>query len=205
MIGWILLAVFLVFLAGISFYIFFNRNPVREIPPGNSVVSPADGRIIEIIDLQKLSKGSLEIKKGMTGHIKTETKGITKNGYLVSIFMTPLDVHVQRAPVEGKVLSVHHKKGRFIRANTLRAFTENEKNEIVIDSRQIGKIKVIQVAGVLARRIKCSVRKNERLLKGQKIGKINLGSQVVLIIPRLALNVKSGERVTAGETVIANY
>ncbi|MBN2112312.1 phosphatidylserine decarboxylase [Candidatus Woesearchaeota archaeon] len=205
MIGWILVAAFVVFLALCAFYMFFNRDPAREISPSKNVVSPADGRVIEIIDLDKLRKDKLEIRKGLAGHIKTETEDITKNGYLISIFMTPLDVHVQRAPVEGKVVSTHHKKGKFLAANSLRALIENEKNEIVIQNREIGKIKVIQAAGLVARRIECFIKKNEKLLKGQKIGKINLGSQVVLIIPRIVLNAKVGEKVAAGETVIAQY
>lgn len=205
MIGWIVLIVLLLIAAFIAFYIFFNRDPAREIPASKTVVSPADGTIIELLDLEKIRKGKLEIKKGLLGHIKTETQDITKNGYLISIFMTPLNVHVQRMPVEGKVLSIHHKKGKFLAANSLRAFTENEKNEVVIDNPEIGKIKVIQIAGAIARRIICFIKKNESLLKGQKIGKINLGSQVVLIIPRIVINVKIGDKVTAGETVIAQY
>lgn len=205
MIYFIITIIFLI--AVISFYVYFNRDPIRTIPPGNNVVSPADGRIIEIIDLSKLNKKKpkIEIKKGMIGKIKTITSDITPNGYLVSIFMTPLDVHVQRAPVEGKVISTEHKKGKFIPANRLQAFIENEKNEIIIKNKHLGKIKIIQAAGVLARRVVCFVKKNENLLKGQKIGKIRIGSQVVLIIPRINLNVKKGERVTAGETVVAKY
>ena len=189
----------------ILFLIFFNRDPERNIPQGRNIVSPADGKIIEIIDLSKLKKKDIEVKKGLTGKIKTETEDITKNGYLVSIFMNLGDVHVQRAPVDGKVIFVEYKKGKFIPANKFKAFIENEKIEIVIKNKKLGKIKVIQAAGLIARRVVCFKKKNETLLKGQRIGKIKLGSQVVLIIPRLKLSVKKEDRVTAGETVIAKY
>lgn len=201
MILWILVGVICL----IGFYIFFNRNPERNIPKGKNVVSPADGKIIEIVDLKKIKKNTIKIKKGKLGKIFTTAQDITKEGYLISIFMTPFDVHVQRAPLAGKIISANHKKGKFLPVNSLEAGMQNEKNEMVIENKDIGKIKVIQIAGFIARRIQFFAEERQRLIKGQVFGKINLGSQVVLIIPRINLKVKNGDKVAAGETVIAEY
>ena len=199
----IILAVFVLFLA---FLLYFNRDPARAIPSGKSIVSPADGRVMDIIDLTKLKKKKgIKVKKGFIGKIRTIVSDTTKPGWLIPIFMTPLNVHVQRAPVEGKVVSIKHSRGRFFPANTLKATVENEKNETVIENMDIGKIKVIQIAGFLTRRIICFVSNREKLLKGQRIGRINLGSQVVIIMPKLRLKIKKGDSVVAGETIIAEY
>jgi len=189
----------------IVFYLYFNRDPVRQIPPGKNVVSPADGKIIGIVDLSKIKKKEIKIKKGLMGEIKTIASDIPNAKYLISIFMSVFDMHVQRAPVGGNVISTAHKKGKFLIANKLKALIENEKNEVVIENKDIGKIKVIQAAGAFARRVVCFAKKSEILLKGQRIGRIKLGSQVVLIIPGLKLKVKKGMHVSAGETIIAEY
>jgi phosphatidylserine decarboxylase len=207
MIAPIVIVVLVLIAAAVYFYIHFNRDPPRTIPPGKSVVSPADGRIIEIIDLLKLKskKQKLDIKKGLIGKIRTMAGEVSDHCYAVVIFMSPKDVHVQRAPVDGKVLSVKHHKGKFIPANSLKATVENEKTEIVMRNKDIGKLKIILAAGFFTRRIVSFVKKNEKLLKGQKIGRIKLGSQVVLIMPDIHLQVRKGDKVTAGETIIAEY
>lgn len=206
MIEYAALAAALLFLLLIAFYLYFNRSPVRAVPPGKSVVSPADGKIIEIIDVLNLGKKkSIRIKKGWAGKIRTLASDVSKHCYIVVIFMSPFDAHLQRAPVEGKVISVKHTKGKFHPASSIAAMVENEKNEIVIRNRKIGKVKVIQAAGLFVRRIESFVKKNESILKGQKLGRIKLGSQVVLIMPDLHLKVRKGDKVKAGETIIAEY
>ncbi len=180
--------------------LYFLRDPVRTIPDGNNIVSPADGRIITVMEI---SKESLDIDKGLFGRISTLAGDVKSAHYLVSIFMSLMDVHVQRAPVSGKIVSVSHTKGKFFAADSMRALL-NEKNEILIDGLN-GNLKVIQIAGFLARRIECFVKKGERVLKGQRIGRINLGSQVSMILPvNVRLRVKEGEQVRAGETIIAD-
>ena len=185
------------------FLINFYRDPKRKIPPGNNVVSPADGKIINIL---KINKNKVRIKKGLTGKIETLTEDIAKECYAVSIFMSPFDVHVNRAPIDGEVVSIKHEKGKFFAAYDIEKSLSNEKNEIIIRNEEIGKIKVIQIAGFLARRIICSVKKNEKVNKGCKIGKIVLGSQVTLILPskKINLRVKKGQKVKAGATIIAD-
>ncbi|MBU0536172.1 MAG: phosphatidylserine decarboxylase family protein [Nanoarchaeota archaeon] len=186
--------------------IWFLRNPKRSIPKGDSLVSPANGRIIKIIDVQQKN---LMIKKGMIGKIKTLTSDVGKSCWLIVIVMTPFNVHFQRAPFDGKVLKVKYTEGKLFNAvlgaQNLEATFMNEKNEILI-STKFGNIKVIQIAGFVANRIKCFVKNNQNIKKGQDIGLIKLGSQVCLIIPRsskLRLNVVEGQEVIDGETIIA--
>ena len=179
----------------------FYRDPERTIPKGSNIVSPADGRIISIINT---SKKSLKIKKGLLGKIKTYTKDVSDRCYIVSIFMSPFDAHINRAPIEGIVKSVKHTKGSFFRAYDMEKSLQNEKNEIIIQNKKI-KVKVIQIAGFLARRIVCNVKKNQKVNKGQKIGMIALGSQTSIIIPRgVELKVKANDKVKAGQTIIAS-
>lgn len=183
----------------ILFLINFYRDPERKIPKGSSIVAPADGRIISIINT---SKSNIKIKKGILGKIKTLTKDVAKECYIISIFMSPFDVHINRAPINGKVKSISHTKGKFFGAYNLEKSLQNEKNEIIIQNKKI-KVKVIQIAGFLARRIKCYIKKNQKVNKGQKIGMIALGSQVTLVLPRsVKLSVDINSRVKAGLSII---
>lgn len=207
MIGWIITPVVVIAALIVGFYLYFNRDPIRTIPSGKSIISPADGRIIEIIDMLDLKrkKPKIKIEKGIIGKIRTTASEVSDHCYIIVIFMNALNVHVQRTPVEGRVVSVKHTKGKFFAANSLKATAENEKTETLIKNKDIGVIKVIQIAGFFTRRIESFVKKGENLLKGQRIGRIKLGSQVVLIIPDVPLNVKKGGKVIAGETMIAEY
>lgn len=198
-----IIIVFLVILFLIFWKFWFLRDPERKIPEGNVVVAPADGKVIDILDIK--NPDEIKIKKGLVGKIRTLTTDVTNPHYLISIFMSPLDVHINRAPVEGEVVSIKYEKGKLLPANSLENGLLNEKNEIIIKNPKLGKIKVIQIAGILARRIVCSVEKNQNIIKGQRIGLINLGSQVTLILPKVNLAVKKGVHVTAGETVIAEF
>jgi phosphatidylserine decarboxylase len=185
----------------ILFLLNFYRDPKRNIPKGNNIVAPADGKVISIL---KISKDSTNIKKSLFGKIKTLTKDIAKECYVVSIFMSPLDVHINRAPVNGIVRSIRYSKGRFFQAYNLEKSLQNEKNEIIIQNKQL-KVKVIQIAGFLARRIKCHIRKNQKVNKGDKIGMIALSSQTTLLIPiGVDLKIKLNQHVKAGSTIIAD-
>jgi len=204
----VLLVVFLLVILLLLFYKFvFLRDPKRRIPSGDDIVSPADGRIIKIVKLGELDK--LKIRKGLIGKIKTLVLDNCKGGYLITIMMDLFDVHVQRAPVEGVVVSIKHVSGGFRNAvygNKFENGIYNEKNEIVIDNSKIGKIKMIQIAGVLARRIECFVKEKQKINKGERVGRIVMGSQVSLILPRkVRLMVKEGNKVKAGESIIASY
>lgn len=168
-------------------------------PPGNNITSPATGKIIDVIDFS--DQKEILLKKGVLGSIKTSLKDVMDDGYVIPIFMRVFDNHINRSPIDGKVISVKHSKGKFIPASTIRAI-ENEKTEIVIDSK-IGKIKVIQIAGLIARRIETFIEPGNDIKKGATIGLIKLGSQVVLIVPKkVNIIVKKGQKVYAGKTVI---
>ena len=117
--------------------------------------------------------------------------------------MSPFDVHINRAPISGTIKSVRHEKGNFFRADDIEKSLSNEKNEIVIENRKL-KVKVIQIAGFIARRILCYVKPNQKVNKGNKIGMIALGSQTTVILPaNIGLRIGLNSKVKAGETVIA--
>ena len=197
------MSIIILFLLLIIFLLNFYRDPKRKIPKGDNIVSPADG---EIINIMKIKSGKVIINKGFLGKIQTLTKNIAKECYVISIFMSPFNVHVNRAPIDGKIISIKHEKGKFFAAFNLKKSLMNEKNEIIMKNRNIGKIKLIQVAGFLARRIICTVSKDEKVNKGQKIGKIVLGSQVTLILPskKVKLKARINQKVFGGSTIIAD-
>lgn len=196
---YLLLALVLVLALFLLFYKFvFLRDPPRSIPSGKSVVSPADGTIIDVLEILS---GNASVVKGFR-NISLSCSGVGYPCTLVSIFMSPLNVHVNRAPFGGSVVDVKYHKGSFVAANSLRAL-QNERNEVLL-STSYGKIKIVQIAGFLARRIECWVKKGDKLSKGEKFGRINLGSQAVLVLPKtLKIKVHKGQKVFAGETVIA--
>ncbi|MDD5089672.1 MAG: phosphatidylserine decarboxylase [Candidatus Wallbacteria bacterium] len=160
------------------FLVYFFRDPAREISPDENVLlSPADGRVTGI--------------RECGDHL------------LVHIFMSPLDVHINRAPCSGTVQRIEYRPGRFLPAYNPQADTENESNELTI-SRNDGIITVRQISGILARKIVCRVKIGSDLSQGQKIGMIKLGSGCEITFPRhYAVAVREGDHVQAGLTVIA--
>ncbi|PIN87128.1 phosphatidylserine decarboxylase family protein [Candidatus Woesearchaeota archaeon CG10_big_fil_rev_8_21_14_0_10_44_13] len=192
-------------LFGLFYKFWFLRDPLRLAPSGNNIISPADGKIIEIKEIHPDSKGDIKKGKGVIQTVYSDTILHGKSGYLITIFMTPFDVHYQRAPYDGKVVYSKHKKGQFRSAEKPRP--QNENNQILIRTR-LGNMKVIQVSGFIARRIVSFVKENQNIKKGQKIGMIRMGSQCCLIIPKMThkmkaeLKIKKGDRLKAGETII---
>lgn len=182
----------------LAFYLYFIRDPVRTIPPDeDAIVSPADGRVIEVLNWDK--KQSTH-HKGL-GSVSVLCDDVASRCRIIAIFMSPLDVHVNRIPYDGSVLSVRHSPGAYNPASSLAL--QNEKNEVLLSST-VGKMKVVQIAGLVARRIECWLRPNQKVIKGERYGRIILGSQVLLIMPaRLQVFVKKGDKVKAGETVVA--
>lgn len=171
--------------AGAPFYIFalfclwFFRDPERETPQGPYAVSPADGRIVRI-------------KVG-----PKET--------VVSIFLNIFDVHVNRAPVGGKVVEVEYKPGKFLVASRDEASVQNEMNTVVIDGRE-GVVRFSQIAGLIARRVICYKRPGDFVTAGERIGLIRFGSRVdVHLAPGWRIRVREGERVKAGESILAEW
>ncbi|MDQ5886380.1 MAG: phosphatidylserine decarboxylase [Patescibacteria group bacterium] len=182
----------------------FLRNPKRNIPQAeNIIVSPADGKVIAILEFKDKQ---VQLYKGdhrYLGLINTLTSDVSTDGYIISIFMSPMDVHHNRTPINGEVISVQHHDGKFLPVNSLEAGLVNEKSEIIIRGDTIT-LKMIQIAGFLARRVITHVKTGERVERGQVIGLINLGSQVTLIVPsNIQINIKQGDRVVAGETILA--
>ncbi len=191
--------IILIFLFLLFWKLIFLRDPKRIIPVGDNIVAPADGMIIKII---QINKKNVKIQKGF-GRISALANDIADSCFIVSIFMSPLNVHINRAPISGTIKSIKHINGRFFPANKLQCALTNEKNEIVIENKKL-KVKVIQIAGFIARRIECFVKENQKVNKGDKIGLINLGSQVTMILPNsVKICVKEGQKTMAGETIIA--
>lgn len=175
----------------------FFRDPERVIP-AEGVVSPADGKVIavEVVRAEEIPVVTKEEEIYLE-----ELRGvITEDCYLIAIFMNPIDVHVNRAPIKGTVSHIMYVEGTYNMASALAL--QNERNILVIDGET--RVVVIQIAGKFVRRIQCYVTEGYTLQKGERIGRITLGSQVVIILPcTYEITVKEGDRVKAGESIIA--
>jgi len=188
------------------YHIWFLRNPKVKPTKKGYVISPASGKIIHII---KYNQNTAKIKKGRFGKIMTLTKDVSKKGYLICIAMNIFNVHFQRSPIPGNVKKVNYFKGKlrniFLNPDGLR-FIDNERNEILIGARSENKnfnVKIIQIAGMAARRIHCYVKNNQKLKTTDLLGVIKFGSMVVLVIPdHINLMVKENEKVHVGKTKI---
>ena len=169
----------------VSFMGYFFRDPDRTIPGGKGLfVAPADGKIILIKDVNE--------KK----YLKSDAKEI-------SIFMSPFNVHVNRAPCDGKVSAVKHSPGRYMAAYKDDASLKNENIAMLLEGKY-GKILVRQVAGFIARRAVCRVKVGDALKRGERYGMIKFSSRLDVYLPKNAeITVKLGDVVKAGETVIA--
>ncbi|MBN1386616.1 phosphatidylserine decarboxylase family protein [Candidatus Woesearchaeota archaeon] len=197
-----------VFMLWRIFLAFFNRNPKRRINRGEHLLAPADGKVISILRLDGQER--LRLKKKYLGKIELMVSDIIGRGkgYMVSIFMSPLDVHINRYPISGRVESIKYKTGKFLVVNNLKNSLENEKNEIIIKTGR-SKIKVVQIAGFLARNIVCNAQPGKNAMQGEIFGRINLGSQAVLVFPdmingkKLNIKVRKGQKVKAGLDIIA--
>jgi phosphatidylserine decarboxylase len=168
------------------FIIWFFRNPERNVPTGdNIVISPADGKIIDI-------------KEG------DESRILKKRMIKISIFMNLFNVHVNRLPCTGKVVDILYNPGKFVSANLEKASLENEQNAVVLETTAGEKIIFIQIAGLIARRIVCWLKKGDYGVKGQRFGLIRFGSRVDVYLPvGTDVKVSLGQKVKAGESVLA--
>ncbi len=168
----------------VGFMLYFFRDPEREVPdvPG-AVVSPADGRILAINDaVMPLTPGG---------------KGVE-----IAIFLSPLDVHVQRAPITGQVSGIARVEGKHTAAFSEEAGRWNAHYEVVVRSGHTEAV-VRLIAGMMARRVVTWVRKMQEVVQGDRIGMIKFGSRVEIVVPAgMDLRVKVGDRVRAGETVL---
>ena len=167
-----------------AFVIQFFRDPARPIPQdANAVLSPADGRILKVE--------------------KVRDPYADRDALLISVFMNVFNVHSNRASVDGTVTKVQYFPGAFVNADLDKASTENERNAVVIDSNGTT-ITLVQVAGLIARRILCYVKPGDVLTRGQRYGFIRFGSRVDVYLPLTAQpKVEPGDKVSATTTILA--
>jgi len=181
--GFTWIAVLLLFLT--LFVIWFFRNPERTMPENPlQLISPADGKVIGIDEVASEEHPDRTLMK-------------------ISIFMNIFDVHVNRIPLSGEVLSIRYKPGKFLSADLDKASALNERNTVLIRTEDGREIRVVQIAGLIARRIVCWLKEGMEVTKGERFGLIRFGSRVELFLPRgTMLRVKKGDKVRAGETTI---
>jgi len=167
---------------------YFFRDPDRySINDENILVSPADGVVSQIIQTNGPKELNLENKK------------YTR----VSIFMNVFDCHVNRAPFSGKINKIFYKSGSFINASLDKASEENERNYLRINNPSGEELILVQIAGLVARRIFCQVNENEEIKQGDRFGMIRFGSRVDLYFENYELMIKLKQKTIAGETIIA--
>ncbi|MDX1949060.1 MAG: phosphatidylserine decarboxylase [Rickettsiales bacterium] len=170
--------------------VYFFRDPVRYVPQNDGlIVAPADGTIVMISKAKLPSDLDSEDDEEKTR---------------VSIFLSVLDVHVNRMPVAGVVEKIKYHAGKFLSAETDKASDENERNSILIKTEDGKNFGVVQIAGLIARRIVCDAKEGREFARGERYGIIRFGSRVdIYMPPSLVPKVAIGQKVIGGETIIA--
>ena len=175
------------FIITVWIYYFF-RDPERfSINDDKYLLSPADGVISKITEVEGPAEVGLENKK------------FTR----VSVFMNVFDCHVNRVPCSGKIDQIYYKPGKYINASLDKASEENERNYVKIKNTNGEELVLVQIAGLIARRIVCEIKENEEIKQGNKFGMIRFGSRVDLYFENYQLMVKENQKTIAGETIIA--
>ena len=178
---------FILLLTTIWVYYFF-RDPDRVPINDNSyLVSPADGLITQIIETNGPKELNLDNEKFVR----------------ISIFMNVFNCHVNRIPITGKIDEIFYKPGKFLNASLDKASEENERNYYKVNSDNDDEILIVQIAGLIARRIVCEVSKDQLLKQGERIGMIRFGSRVDLYFKNFTVLAKEGQNVSAGESLLA--
>ena len=170
---------------------YFFRDPERKVIGDDSyLVSPADGEIIKVEEVDGPKELNLENKKFKK----------------ISIFMNVFDCHVNRTPISGQIEDIFYKPGKFLNASLDKASEENERNYFKINEKKSnGSIVVVQIAGLIARRIVTQVEKTQTVSQGQRLGMIRFGSRVDIYYSQRKTMVKVGQNVIAGESLIASF
>jgi phosphatidylserine decarboxylase len=165
------------------FIVWFFRNPKRSFQDEEKVlISPADGKIIKI--------ENVEVNGTISGRFKK-----------ISIFMNVFNVHVNRAPYSGKIEAINYHEGKFFSANLDKASQDNERNEIMIRTEDGRRVWIVQIAGLIARRIVCWVDVGANIKKGERCGLIRFGSRVDVYLPEDSIiSVQLKDKVKAGHT-----
>jgi len=167
---------------------YFFRDPERiSINDENYLTSPADGEVLMVHEVDGPKELGLENKK------------FTK----VSIFMNVFDCHVNRTPCEGKISEILYKPGKFLNASLDKASEDNERNYYKITNSHGEDVIVVQIAGLIARRIVCESSKDQNLQQGERIGMIRFGSRADVYFENYETLVKVGQKTIAGETLLA--
>ena len=167
---------------------YFFRDPDRvSINDDNYLISPADGLVLQVQDTNGPKELNLEDKKFKK----------------VSIFMNVFDCHVNRTPCSGKITEILYKPGKFLNASLDKASEDNERNYYKISNSSGEEIIVVQIAGLIARRIVCEVKENDELNQGDRIGMIRFGSRADIYFENYNPLVKVNQKTIAGETILA--
>jgi phosphatidylserine decarboxylase len=170
-----------------GFVVYFFRDPIRKLPEGlkdNEVISPADGKVMMIEEIE-------------------ENSFLKSKGKMIGIFLSPLNVHINRVPVTGRVEFFEYIKGDYIAAFNPKSSEKNERTVIGISNPKF-KVVFKQIAGYVARRIVCTLRTGDIVRRGEKFGMIKFGSRVDIILPVDSIvKVMINQRVTGGETILA--
>ena len=172
------------------FVLWFFRDPQRNIPEDkNLIISSADGKVCLIDRAYPPEELRMEAQKMKR----------------ICVFMNVFNVHINRSPVQGNVEEIVYKKGKFLNASLDKASDKNERNSLILSTQNGTKIIVVQIAGLIARRILSFVTSNEELYQGERFGLIRFGSRVDIYMPLDAVEkCKVGDRVVAGESILAS-
>jgi phosphatidylserine decarboxylase len=186
---WLIPKVGWVFWFAPVFVAYFFRDPKRFTPLREGlVIAPADGRVSHVVTVvppAELGLGSEPMLR-------------------ISIFLSVFDVHINRAPVSGRIRKVHYTPGLFLNADLDKASEDNERNALVIESSS-GPVGCVQIAGLIARRILCFVKEGEEITAGARFGLIRFGSRTDIYVPSSAHSlVTEGQRAIGGETVLVD-
>ncbi|MBM4340063.1 MAG: phosphatidylserine decarboxylase family protein [Deltaproteobacteria bacterium] len=181
--GWTILTILGILIT--LFIAYFFRNPKRKIPSlRNIILSPADGKVIYV--------GESE-----------EDRFLKEKVLKISIFMSPFDVHINRAPSSGKILQTSYHPGKFLVASRDKASLLNEQNAFIMETEDHFKILLVQIAGFVARRIVCYAKTGDLLKSGEIFGMIRFGSRVDLYLPLdIRPIVRVGQHIKGGESII---
>ncbi|MAV16579.1 MAG: phosphatidylserine decarboxylase family protein [Candidatus Marinimicrobia bacterium] len=173
------------------FVLWFFRDPERNAPADiNAIISPADGTICKID----------KVKPPLESEIKSDSC------LRICIFMSVFNVHVNRAPIKGIINKIIYIPGKFFVASLDKASEHNERNILVMENDKKESIVVVQIAGLIARRILSFVRESEKLILGQRFGLIRFGSRVDVYLPlKYETSLTKGDKVKAGESILANH
>jgi len=172
---------------GLTLFVgFFFRDPERHLPHDPAaILAPADGKILKI------------------EHMEADKSPLGVSAIKLSIFMSLFNVHVNRCPTQGVVEEINYKPGKFFSAQLDKASKYNERNSIFLKTPEADKILLIQIAGIIARRIVCWLKAGDKVAAGQRLGLIRFGSRVEVYLPsHCRIVVEAGQKVKAGQTIM---